>query len=314
MQNQKYLLPIGLYDLLKDEAKINQQTIDLLLQSFYGNDYELIKTPLIEFEESFALNRKVDEQSFKMVDNFSGKTLVLRSDITPQIARLVATKFQNISDPIKLCYVGDVVKTKNDNLYADRQLTQAGIEMIGEDSCDANIEVIELILKSLKKIKIENLMINFCYPQLLDILLKNLSVKNIDDLKNAIIRKNISAIKNFGEKYADDLMTLVLENSDFEKIDLAINNLKIEKGISEKIKNWQKTILDIQKITRKLNFLSIFSVMMNFPITIKLALPFSPKDFLIQLLEVEDISLMMKFQQLVEQFMLMICVKFCFRS
>lgn len=258
MQNQKYLLPVGFYDLLGDEARINQETIDALLKEFYAAKYQLIKTPLIEFEDSFAVSNEVDNQSFKMMDSISGKTLVLRSDITPQIARLMATKLQDAKTPVRLCYVGDVVKLEYDNLYADRQLTQVGIELIGEDknldNCKANIEVIELILKALKKTKLSGLLINFCYPQFLDIILDNLKVKNEEDLFEAIVSKNLSKIKTLGGKYSDDFILLALANKDFKKINLAAKNLGVKKEIISQLEKWQKTILDIQKKHPEIEF------------------------------------------------------------
>ncbi len=254
MQNQKYILPVGFYDLLGDEARLNQETIDVLLTSFYQAKYQLIKTPLVEFEESFAANSKIDEQSFKMVDNFSGKTLVLRSDITPQIARLMATKLRDVKMPIRLCYVGDVLKIKNDNLYADRQLTQAGVEFIGEDSCASNLEVIELTLSSLKKIKLTNLLVNFCWPQFLTILLRSLKLDNADDLRVAIATKNISAIKKLAGNFADDLILLVLENNDFEKISKVISGLKLGNQVNEQLENWKETINDVKKNNPEINF------------------------------------------------------------
>ena len=256
MQNQeKYLLPIGFYDLLGEEATVNQSIIDALLNSFYTKNYQLIKTPLVEFEDSFKnSSQKIDEQSFKMIDNFSGKTLVLRSDITPQISRLLATRLQNAKMPMRLCYVGDVLKIKHDNLYADRQLTQVGIELIGDSSNDANLEIIKLTISALEKIKLSNLMINFCLPQFLDILLTNLNINNIVDLKNAIVSKNIPAIKTLAGKYGDDFINLALENNNFEKINIAIANLSIDKKISDQIKEWQKTINDIKTNHHNINF------------------------------------------------------------
>jgi ATP phosphoribosyltransferase regulatory subunit len=243
MKNQKYILPIGFYDLLGDEARVNQEMIDVLLGEFSGKKYQLIKTPLVEFEDSFCGEGKIDD-CFRMVDNFSGKTLVVRNDITPQIARLMATKLRGLAMPIRLCYVGDVLKIKNDNLYADRQLTQAGVELIGQDDYAANLEVIELTLAALKKIKLADLMINFCCPQFLDILLEDLLVENVDDLKIAVVAKNISMIKKLAGKFADDLVFLALENNDFNKISVVIAGLTTNEAIALQLNNWQKTIND----------------------------------------------------------------------
>jgi ATP phosphoribosyltransferase regulatory subunit len=251
---QKYLLPIGFYDLINEEAKLNRNTVDILLKSFYEQDYQPICTPLIEFEESLAVNSTSHAQSFRMIDNLSGKTLLLRSDITPQIARLVATKLRDAPKPIRLCYNGDVVKTKNDNLYADRQLTQVGIELIGEDSSASNLEVIELTLSSLKKIKLQNLVINFCYPGFLDILLKNLNLQKDEDLRIAIAEKNISSIRNLAGKFAKDLILLALENKDFAKISSVIENLEIDQEISKQLARWQKTINKVKETHPEIEF------------------------------------------------------------
>jgi ATP phosphoribosyltransferase regulatory subunit len=256
MQNQKYLLPVGFYDLLGDEARVNQETIDVLLNSFYGKKYQLIKTPLVEFEQSLSgcsgidskIAGEINDQSFKTIDNLSGKTLVIRSDITPQIARLMATKLHDAEMPVRLCYVGDVLKIENNDLYADRQLTQVGVELIGEDSCVANLEVIELTLTALKKIKLSNLVINFCWPQFLNILLAELGFENNSELKNAVSKKNISAIKNLAGKYSEALISLALENDNLDKIVQIISALPISDKTKNQLEKWQETV---QKIKNK---------------------------------------------------------------
>jgi len=257
MKNQKYILPIGFYDLLGDEARVNQEMIDVLLGEFSGKKYQLVKTPLVEFEDSLVDEGKADN-CFRMVDNFSGKTLVVRNDITPQIARLIATKLKDVAMPIRLCYVGDVLKIETDNLYADRQLTQVGVELIGQgfelNSCGENLEVIELTLAALKKIKLSNLMINFCCPQFLDILLGGLKVDNVDDLRAAVVSKNISSIKKLAGKFADDLIFLALENNDFEKVSLVTAGLPLGKEVFEQLEKWQKTINDVKKSFPEINF------------------------------------------------------------
>jgi ATP phosphoribosyltransferase regulatory subunit len=258
MQNQKYLLPIGFYDLLADGAKINQETIDTLLQTFYGKKYQLVKTPLVEFEESLRAQendwQNFDKQSFKTIDNFSGKTLVIRSDITPQIARLLATKLQNAPTPIRLCYAGDVLKVENSDLYADRQLTQVGVELIGDNSLNSSLEIIELTISALKKINLEKLMINFCYPQFLEILLEELKVENKAELTAAISKKNVSLIIKYGQNYSDNLIKLALENNNFPQIKAAISALPISKETRNNLENWEKTIENLQEKYPNINY------------------------------------------------------------
>jgi ATP phosphoribosyltransferase regulatory subunit len=246
MNNQKYLLPIGFYDLLNDEAKINQESIDILLKKFYDFGYNLIKTPLIEFEESLGGNYKLAAQSFKMVDMFTGKNLVARSDITAQITRLLNTRLKKEILPIRLCYAGDVLKVKNDDLYSDRQLTQVGIELIGANSQYANQEVINVILEGLNNINLPNLMIDFCLPQFLNSLLIELKIKDSENLAAAIAEKNISQIKKLAGKYAESLTKLTLEISDFDIINKELAKLPISKSSLEKITNLQKIVKNIK--------------------------------------------------------------------
>src|SRR5690606_6733425 len=161
-------------------------------KKFADYGYNLIKTPLVEFEDALGDNQKLKDQSFKMFDVFSNKTLVIRSDITTQISRLLETRLKKEILPLRLCYAGDVLKIKNDDLYADRQLTQTGIELIGDNSEEAIQEVIKVTIEGLKAIKLPHLLIDFCIPGLLNSLLDELNVKEQKELKIAIRQKNIS--------------------------------------------------------------------------------------------------------------------------
>ena len=245
--NQKYLLPIGFYDLLDSECKINQESTEILLKKFTDFGYHLIKPPLVEFEEILGANKKLAMQSFKIVDIFSNKTLIIRSDITTQISRLLATRLQKENLPLRLCYVGDVLKIKNDDLYADRQLTQAGIELIGSDSVLANQEVIEIILAGIAAINLPNLLIDFCLPQFLEALLSELKINKNDDLKKAITSKNISMIRKLGGKFANHLITLTLEINDLALIKKTLSALPISKNLLQNIDQLQKIINKIKK-------------------------------------------------------------------
>lgn len=245
--NQKYLLPVGFYDLLDEEAVINQESIDILLRKFYNHGYNMIKTPLVEFAalefaENLTNSCNISEQSFQMIDIFSGKNLIIRSDITAQIARIINTRFHEKTLPMRLCYAGDVLKVKNEDLYSDRQLTQVGIELIGSQSLNADQEVIDLILEGLEDINLPNLIIDFCIPHFLDELLKELRIKEFDAIKSAIAVKNISQIRNLAGKYAQNLINLTLKINDFEVIESELQNLPIAKSSLDKISNLKKTV------------------------------------------------------------------------
>ena len=266
MNNKKFelsqkLLPSGFFDLIGDEARINHEITNKIISNFLTNNYQLVKTPLIEFEETLSNYKKLNEQSFHVPDISSGKNLVFRNDITVQIARLVNTRLKDAPLPLKLCYLGDVLKVDNQNLHCDRQLTQAGIEIIGDDKNASVKEVLDVTLSSLKAIDIEHLTIEFCFPEFLDLLLAELKITNDKELRRAIEEKNISKIKEISAgKFGEILTNLALEIKDCAKIKENLEKLAISKVLSKKIDNLLKITQENQENYPEITILvSIFS-------------------------------------------------------
>ncbi len=212
---QKQLLPVGFYDLLFDEAKQSHININKALELFFAANYNLVKLPLIEFEDSFAAEKV--KNSFRAIDVISGKNLIFRNDITLQLSRVLNSRLSEIKTPLKLCYVGDVLCAKSQDLYADRQQTQLGIEIIGCDTQKSAFEIIETSLKALKEMGLENLLIEFSLPNFLPNFLAEID-KNIvekkDALRDAIMKKNLSAIKNLAGKYSAIISKIATSNHD----------------------------------------------------------------------------------------------------
>ncbi len=226
MINKDYLLPVGFYDLIGDEAKKNEKIIQVIKDSFQNENFNIIKTPLLEFDD------KIDDDSFKAMDILSKKFLKVRNDITPQIIRLVETKFSDINSELKLSYIGDVLKSENKDLFYERQLTQAGIEIISPKSPNVNFYIIDLILKILNKLGIEDNIISFSVPGILSRLITKLNVTEPKNLIKSIEEKDIINIKKYGEKFADILLKITLNNFDEELINK--KNLESEKKILKK--------------------------------------------------------------------------------
>jgi ATP phosphoribosyltransferase regulatory subunit len=210
------LLPVGFYDLLFDEAEKNHENINTVLAAFLKGGYRLIKTPLVEFEKSFSACEM--KNSFRATDVISGENLIFRNDITPQISRLLNTRLQNEKLPMKLCYVGDVLCAKSEELYADRQQTQVGVEIIGCDERKSELEIIEVTLSALKKLQVKNLLIEFCLPDFLEIFLEETRAEKKAELREAIMKKNISAIRNLAGQNAEIISKIALSNDNLENL------------------------------------------------------------------------------------------------
>ena len=252
MKSKKRLLPLGFYDLDTSEAKKNYEYTKLTLESFMASDYELIKTSLVEFEEYYD-ERKLNN-TFKFVDNISGKNLFFRDDITTQISKYISSHNNELKMPIKLCYYGDVVCVNSDEIYRERQQTQVGCEIIGSKDIKACFEVIKDTLIALDKIKINDLNISISLPDFLEIFLKNIDVEDKDNLKEAIINKRISDIKVLAKGYNELISEIVLENNNFENLDAKIREKFSTPEIIANLNNAKELMIFLQKNFKEIKF------------------------------------------------------------
>jgi ATP phosphoribosyltransferase regulatory subunit len=252
MKSKKRLLPLGFYDLDTSEAKKNYEYTKLTLESFMASDYELIKTSLVEFEEYYD-ERKL-KNTFKVVDNISGKNLFFRDDITTQISKYISSRDNELKMPIKLCYYGDVICVNSDEIYRERQQTQVGCEIIGSKDIKACFEVIKDTLIALDKIKINDLNISISLPDFLEIFLKNIDVGDKDNLKEAIINKRISEIKILTKDYNELISEIVLENNNFENLDAKIRNKFSTPEIIANLDNAKELMIFLQKNFKEIKF------------------------------------------------------------
>ncbi|MFA6971847.1 MAG: ATP phosphoribosyltransferase regulatory subunit [Gallionella sp.] len=154
---QNWLLPEYIQDMLPDEAwrveKMRAQVIDLLRKS----GYLLVAPPLLEYAESLLIagSRDMDLRTFKLVDQLSGRTLALRADITPQVARIDA-HLLNRQGVVRLCYAGSVLHTQPAGLNRTRELLQIGAELYGHRGLESDLEIQQLMLQALELIGVRN--------------------------------------------------------------------------------------------------------------------------------------------------------------
>jgi ATP phosphoribosyltransferase regulatory subunit len=252
MKNKKKLLPLGFYELTGDEAKKNYEYTKNTLESFINDDYQLIKTSLIEFVENY--DKKNLENTFNFSDNISGKNLFFRDDITLQISKYISSNYDEINIPLKLCYYGDVVCLNSDEIYRERQQTQVGCEIIGSNDIESCFEVIKSTLNALGKINIDDLNISISLPDFLDKFLENINLENKDQLKNAIINKRISDIKILAKNYEELITEIVLKNNDFVNLDKKIRTQFNNPEIAKILDNGKKLMIFLQENFKKIKF------------------------------------------------------------
>ena len=149
-ERNHWLLPEGIEEMLPDPAWRAEVLRRQLLDMFRAWGYELVIPPMIEFVESLSAGsgRDLELQTFKLIDQLSGRLLGLRADMTPQMARIDAHAL-NCDGPTRLCYLGTVLHTRPDGFAGSRSPLQVGAELFGHAGPEADLEIISLMLETL---------------------------------------------------------------------------------------------------------------------------------------------------------------------
>ncbi len=164
----KALLPAGLHDTLPPEAEFEAQAIAALMQAFERYGYERVKPPLVEFEESLidGPGQAITAQMFRLMDPVSQRMMGVRSDITPQVARIAVSRLATAPRPLRLSYGGQVLRVRGSQLRPERQFAQVGAELIGSDALAADAEVIQLAGEGLGRLGVAELSVDLGLPLL----------------------------------------------------------------------------------------------------------------------------------------------------
>jgi ATP phosphoribosyltransferase regulatory subunit len=193
-----WVLPDHIADVLPSEARHIEELRRLCLDTARGFGYELVMPPMLEHLASLMSgnNAGLDLQTFKMVDQLSGRTLGLRIDTTPQVARIDA-HLLNRAGVTRLCYCGPVLHTKPLGPYATREPLQLGAEIYGHAGLEADLEILQLTLQCLRASHLASFHIDLSDARILPALLKgqSLSADQTKVITDALTHKDISAMR-----------------------------------------------------------------------------------------------------------------------
>lgn len=156
-----WVLPDHISDVLPSEARRVEELRRDLLDMARSYGYELVMPPLIEHLESLlsGSGEMMDLQTFKLVDQLSGRMMGLRADTTPQVARIDA-HLLNRRGVTRLCYCGPVLHTRPDRPRASREPLQFGAEIYGHAGPEADLEVLTLALDCLKVAGVQDITVD----------------------------------------------------------------------------------------------------------------------------------------------------------
>lgn len=172
MTGSPALLPEGLRDRLPPEAEALGRVRGAVLWVAELNGYARVEPPLAEFETTLAAGLKSSRATdlLRMVDPISQRTLALRPDMTAQVGRIATTRLAHRPRPLRLCYAGQVLKVRGTQLRPEREMCQAGCEIVGTDTVPATVEAIRVALDALTRAGAADFTVDLTLPDLVPLL------------------------------------------------------------------------------------------------------------------------------------------------
>jgi len=189
----RWLLPEDIADVLPAEARKVEALRRSILDLYQSYGYELVAPPILEFLDSLLTGTGSDLnlQTFKLVDQLSGRTLGLRADITPQVARIDA-HLLNRAGVTRLCYAGSVAHARTPVGSTAREELQLGAEIYGCATWEADFEALTLLLKTLSIAGLDQVYLDLSHAGILAGILaeQNLAKETIETLYGLLQTKD----------------------------------------------------------------------------------------------------------------------------
>jgi ATP phosphoribosyltransferase regulatory subunit len=256
----QWRLPENLKDLLPAQAKNLELYRRTLLDLYQSKGYQFVMPSLLEFEDSLnAHGKDLDLDTYKVVDQLSGKMMGLTSDLTTQTARIDAYLCQD-QRVNKLCYAGPAIRTKSSRGQS-RELYQVGLECFGDATISADIEVQSTLIESLKLLNIKDIVLDINHLDVYQLIVSRLDITPQDRLEiaQATTIKDKAGLKillaRFGKNSdADQLVNLLDMYGDKAVIQELKSMGKDDKGFKKVISDLDALVGELEKLDVKLSF------------------------------------------------------------
>jgi ATP phosphoribosyltransferase regulatory subunit len=205
MRASKTEIPKGVRVYLPPQAALKRELESKLLSVFQRWGFQEIITPSFEYYDVLALSmgEEFRDRTFKLTEQATGRLLVLRSDITPQIARVAATILKDYPKPLRFCYNSNVFRYVEPQVGRHREVYQAGVELIGLQLPEADVEMIAIAVECLMEVGLAEFKIAVSQVEFLRGLLGQLQLPNEAErqVQAALHRKDSSALDSLMEEF-----------------------------------------------------------------------------------------------------------------
>ncbi len=251
LPNNPALLPAGLRDLLPPDAETEASAVEAIMDLFAAHGYQRVKPPLIEFEDSLLAGSglAVADQTFRLMDPDSHRMMGLRADTTPQVARIATTRLGHAPRPLRLSYAGQCLRVRGSQLAPERQVAQAGIELIGCDSPEADAEIVLVGAEALATVGLTRPSFDLTLPNLSPALLDDAGITGAERaaLSRALDRKDAAAVTRHGGALAPTLTDLLLAAGPADRALAALRSASLPAAARQLAERLADTVNAIRK-------------------------------------------------------------------
>lgn len=198
MVQTEITLPRGVRDTLPEKTARRNAIAKKILSLFEKHGYREVTTPFLEYLDVITqgAGKDLKKRIVRFTDRATGRSIALRPDFTPQIARIAATHYRDLGKPVRLSYHGSVVRLAEDASGGQKELYQVGLELIGDPSPEADAEAISLAIELLKTSGIKEFKVDIGQVEFVKGTLEEagLSASKRTEIIDAISKKDISRL------------------------------------------------------------------------------------------------------------------------
>jgi ATP phosphoribosyltransferase regulatory subunit len=202
------LLPEGFRDRLPPQAEAATRCARAMLDVLTSHGYERVAPSIAEFESTMAARsggaqsgKSMRNRLLRFTDPVSGHMLALRGDITIQVGRMATTRLADSARPLRLSYHGSVLRLRAAPLRPEREITQIGAELIGNDSVAAAAEIVTVAIEALEAAGVTGIIVDFTLPDLVETLAVEalpLAADQIDAVRAELDMKDAGGLAALG--------------------------------------------------------------------------------------------------------------------
>ena len=203
MGNYRFHTPDGVSDMLPEDCRTKRDIEQKLRTLFTLSGYEEIETPGIEFYDVYAGGDFVSQENLYKLSDQAGRILSLRYDGTVPVARLAATLFKDTPPPLRLSYIENMYRFRESGGGRQREFCQAGVELLGISSAQADAEVIALAISSALETGITDLQISIGQAEFFRGLMEAWEIPSEDaeEISRHIDQKDTVALEKAADRY-----------------------------------------------------------------------------------------------------------------